>query len=339
MEAAQFQMTCPKCGSYSFTVRRDQRAYVHKSQPFELVFSCRCGKQLFGDQIQEEYDRQKAIWEQERQAGADLDNEAQERLREEERRKEQLRRAMEYRRTYLAEKRRKQAEEERLRKEEEDRRWREKVARVEAEERGEPVPAIAPRSIPTRPASRRSEPRAPEPRRAARTEPAPAPQPVSAGANAAASAVEPRREPARAPEPVRRPPAEPAAPRAHAHENGVASPAAAPTPARTASAPRAGAEAPAPAPAPAARATPAADPSLADPEHPHAEFMPYVLDGTFAELFPDAVPPDRKDHALCVWPPCEKTRRKKSKYCSRECSNKNARWRHKMRRKEDGEED
>ena len=61
--------------------------------------------------------------------------------------------------------------------------------------------------------------------------------------------------------------------------------------------------------------------------------MPYLANGSFASFFPDATPPDVKDPALCIWPPCEKPRRKKSKYCSRECSNKNARWRHKQRKK------
>ena len=94
MPENQFRMICPKCGSHSFTVRRDQRAYVHKSQPFELVFSCRCGKQLFGDQIQEEYDRQKANWDGSPQEEPTEDNDAVERAREEQRRKEQLRRAI-----------------------------------------------------------------------------------------------------------------------------------------------------------------------------------------------------------------------------------------------------
>ena len=34
----------------------------------------------------------------------------------------------------------------------------------------------------------------------------------------------------------------------------------------------------------------------------------------------------------CSWDPCSKMRRKSSKYCSRDCSNKNARARHAARR-------
>lgn len=37
----------------------------------------------------------------------------------------------------------------------------------------------------------------------------------------------------------------------------------------------------------------------------------------------------------CAWKDCDKPARKASKYCSRACSNKNARWRHSQRRKEE----
>lgn len=277
----QFRMACPKCKSYSFTVRRDQRAYVHKSQPFELVFSCRCGKQLFGDQIQEEYDRQKTIWDQEGHVAPvpePVDEGQLEREREEERRKEQLRRAMEYRRKYLQDKRQKAEDEERERKDEEDRAWREKVAIVEAE--GAVLRPTKPKAstrlsaltaVPEAPGSKRKAAKAPK-----RAEPAkPKPQPAAAAAAA-----------------------------------------------------------PVAAPAPKPRAVPLSPDQVdVDPDHPHAEFMALLLTGTFFEHFPDCTPPDRKSEDLCVWPPCEKARRKKSKYCSRECSNKNARWRHKMRKK------
>lgn len=35
----------------------------------------------------------------------------------------------------------------------------------------------------------------------------------------------------------------------------------------------------------------------------------------------------------CAWPPCAKKKRPRSKYCSRNCSNKFARWRHRQRQK------
>ena len=37
------------------------------------------------------------------------------------------------------------------------------------------------------------------------------------------------------------------------------------------------------------------------------------------------------DPTICAWPGCKKPRRPNSKYCSRACSNKNARSRHKQR--------
>ena len=51
-------------------------------------------------------------------------------------------------------------------------------------------------------------------------------------------------------------------------------------------------------------------------------------------VFPsDAPPMDNRGRPLkpCVWPPCEKYARPRSKYCSRNCSNKNARARYSKR--------
>jgi hypothetical protein len=303
MGDGQFRMECPKCGTHSFTVRRDQRAYVHKSQPFELVFSCRCGKQLFGDQIQEEYDRQKAAWEKnppQPQEESVEDAEARVRAEEEERRKRQLRRAMEYRRKYLAEKRREKAEAERRRKEEEDRRWREKVAQVEAEERDARAAAAA---------------AAANGGKKVKPKPLPRPKPPSQRRAEQEVATQARNK---------------AAKKARAPKPDAPAPASNTAPAKPVEPPKK-AE-----PKPKAEAAPKlVDPEDVDvdPDHPHAEFMPYLLTGQFKDLFPEAIPPDVKSPTLCVWPPCEKNRRKKSKYCSRECSNKNARWRHKMRKR------
>lgn len=273
----QFRMVCPKCGSTSFTVRRDQRTYVHKSQPFELVFSCRCGKQIFGGEIiQKEYDRQKAEWEKRPREESDDDDDDRLRQEEEARRREQLRKAMEYRRTYLAEKRRKQADAERQRKEAEDRRWRERVAKVEAEHGADTA------YLEDEPASRKSKP-----------------------AFTTRTVAQP---------------AVPDKPKKKKKKKPKKKPAAAKTTETTSS---------------AATPAPTANPATItfDENHPHAEFMAYLAEGTFGDLFPECTPPDIKGPHLCVWPPCEKPRRKKSKYCSRECSNKNARWRHKQRKK------
>jgi hypothetical protein len=57
-----FKFRCPKCSSISFSIERDNRVFT-PNLAFELIFSCRCGKQLFGDQIDEEYARQQKVHE------------------------------------------------------------------------------------------------------------------------------------------------------------------------------------------------------------------------------------------------------------------------------------
>lgn len=66
----KFRMTCPKCGSTSFSIERDNRSYAPRGQTFEMIFSCRCGKQMFGDQIVKEHERQKKEWEAQDSADA-----------------------------------------------------------------------------------------------------------------------------------------------------------------------------------------------------------------------------------------------------------------------------
>ena len=58
-----FRFRCPKCNSTSFNIERDSRSYAPRGQAHELIFACRCGKQLFGEQIEKEYLRQKTAWE------------------------------------------------------------------------------------------------------------------------------------------------------------------------------------------------------------------------------------------------------------------------------------
>lgn len=69
----KFRMTCPKCGSTNFSIERDNRSYAARGQTFEMIFSCRCGKQMFGDQIVKEYERQKKDWEHHREARVERD--------------------------------------------------------------------------------------------------------------------------------------------------------------------------------------------------------------------------------------------------------------------------
>jgi hypothetical protein len=58
-----FKMTCPKCLSHSYTIYQDKHFNSYKDQAFGLVFSCRCGKQLFGENVVREHDRQKLEWD------------------------------------------------------------------------------------------------------------------------------------------------------------------------------------------------------------------------------------------------------------------------------------
>ena len=59
-----FKMRCPKCKGLDYSIERDNRTFGAVAQAFELVFHCRCGKQMFGEQILKEYEAQKKEWEE-----------------------------------------------------------------------------------------------------------------------------------------------------------------------------------------------------------------------------------------------------------------------------------
>ncbi len=59
-----FKMSCPKCLGLDYNVERDNRTFGAVAQAFELVFHCRCGKQLFGDALVKEYEQQKKAYEE-----------------------------------------------------------------------------------------------------------------------------------------------------------------------------------------------------------------------------------------------------------------------------------
>ena len=58
-----FKMSCPKCGGLDYSIERDNRTFGAVAQAFELVYHCRCGKQMFGEQFVKEYERQKKEYE------------------------------------------------------------------------------------------------------------------------------------------------------------------------------------------------------------------------------------------------------------------------------------
>jgi hypothetical protein len=70
-----FKMRCPKCKGLDYSIERDNRTFGAVAQAFELVFHCRCGKQMFGEQILKEYEVQKKEWEE----GSDGDDTSAER--------------------------------------------------------------------------------------------------------------------------------------------------------------------------------------------------------------------------------------------------------------------
>lgn len=174
-----FKFACPKCGSLSFNLEREHSYALNR--PSELIFSCRCGKQLFGENITAEYDRQRLAWESDPKA-QEQEREREERRREAEAREEQLKRAVEYRRAWISQ-RRASADANRRRVQDEN-------ARVWAE--------AAPAAASPTPWAKRPQPVEPPPPRApvAERRPEPAPRttlvvaPVSAPPVAAAPLVQ-----------------------------------------------------------------------------------------------------------------------------------------------------
>lgn len=123
-----FKMVCPKCGSLNYSVERDGRSYIRTGPSSELIFSCRCGKQLFGDQLTEEFERQRAVYEADAEQRVAAEREREQQAEEQRERDERMRQARVFRENYLREQRAALEEEARREKEESDRRWRERVA-------------------------------------------------------------------------------------------------------------------------------------------------------------------------------------------------------------------
>jgi hypothetical protein len=59
-----FKMVCPKCGGLDYRIERDRRTSYQPDDIFALIFSCRCGKQMFGQVLLDEYEGQKRSFEQ-----------------------------------------------------------------------------------------------------------------------------------------------------------------------------------------------------------------------------------------------------------------------------------
>ena len=123
-----FKMHCPKCGSTAYSIERDGRSYFSNGPSSELIFSCRCGKQLFGEQLEKEFNRQLAAYEAQAE-----ERKAEERERADERRAQDAaaadRREREaHRREHDEKKKAAETADSAQRKQEADRRWRERVS-------------------------------------------------------------------------------------------------------------------------------------------------------------------------------------------------------------------
>ena len=276
-----YQMLCPKCGTSDYSINRDNRITAPGDESFGLIFRCRCGKQLYGKSVVDEYERQKALFD----AGEPITFEMKlpepepepEPDAEELRKQEQLKKAFAYRAAYEAKMAEKRAEEEAKQKAEEERRWRERLAA-----KGRVVPKVASiqrnsRKSPTinaKPKTGSGKPQTAKPKRASRPRTTPRPQSpkVEVAPTPAAVAAEP--EVAAAPEAVK----------VAAKKKAVA----------------------------------------AKPTRPPT---------TVAKPKRAAAPVKTGSGEICSWDPCENEARPNSKYCSRACSNKNARARHKQRKK------
>jgi hypothetical protein len=79
-----FKLTCPKCASTDYSIERDRRIRTLADPAAGLIFSCRCGKQLFGSQVVEVYKRQQKAWE-----AGQVAREKEKRVREETLRRQQ----------------------------------------------------------------------------------------------------------------------------------------------------------------------------------------------------------------------------------------------------------
>jgi hypothetical protein len=105
----EFSFECPKCQGADFNITRDRRTFA-PTRAYELIFSCRCGKQLFGEQIEKEYDRQYKLFQV--AAGRSGDVMMDPDMRVDQDRREALRRAMLYQRQHREEQRRRNLAEE-----------------------------------------------------------------------------------------------------------------------------------------------------------------------------------------------------------------------------------
>lgn len=294
-----FKMRCPKCSSMSYTIERDTRTYTG-AKSGEMVFSCRCGKQLFGEALDAEHLRQKNIWEADPERQRE-EREREERRREIEQREEQLKKAFEYRKAWVAQKR----------------------AEQEAARQGQTwTPPATPKPAPAAPA------REPAPVRAAASKAQPAAESHSGSQPMAGSgraqAADPGSLVASQASERLQPTAQPAGSATAAGDRAVErSPASSPTVSGTQG--------------DAVVADPGRAPGRKPADRPQDDTR---RQADAARATNEAANDESSDEGggeagseMCLWEGCGNRAAPNSKYCSRACSNKNARHRHAQRKK------
>lgn len=60
-----FQMLCPKCETGSYSIEKERSTYSRTEPVASLVLACTCGKRLYGKKVEEEYLRQKKLYDHE----------------------------------------------------------------------------------------------------------------------------------------------------------------------------------------------------------------------------------------------------------------------------------
>jgi len=120
-------MLCPKCGTGSYSIEKERSTYSRTEPVASLVFACSCGKRVYGKKVEEEYLRQKKIYDQDAET---RERETEERIKAEKRQLEDtqaMSEAMAFRARFEAKQLAKRKEEATRSSEQELEKWREQA--------------------------------------------------------------------------------------------------------------------------------------------------------------------------------------------------------------------
>jgi len=97
-----FRMVCPKCDTVAFSIERERRYYSKADPVASLIFSCQCGKRLYGKDVEDEYKRQKKDYENDHHNQGHEKTEQNQLAHVERSRRQQMKVAMAYRAEFEA---------------------------------------------------------------------------------------------------------------------------------------------------------------------------------------------------------------------------------------------